>query len=129
MPFMCVSIFHQMNQQSDMVMEGILSYQYKMVACLCPGFGRCLVYRKQTVVVKRYANQTYDKVMGPTMDRNTNKFIWKHEPLDTDGIVCAGERVENRQVLVNKAMPTVTIPSSKTPDLPSDTEYKEVPVT
>jgi len=32
------------------------------------GFGRCLVYRNSKVVLKRYANQTFDKVMGPMVD-------------------------------------------------------------
>ncbi|CAG2212453.1 POLR3B [Mytilus edulis] len=73
------------------------------------GFGRCLVYRKQSVVLKRYANDTFDKVMGPMLDATTHKQIWKHEPLDSDGIGAPGERIDNRQVLVNKAVPAVTI--------------------
>ncbi|GFR63290.1 DNA-directed RNA polymerase subunit beta [Elysia marginata] len=49
--------------------------------------------------------------MGPKVDRDTYKPIWKHQALDMDGIAAAGVRVENRQVMVNKEMPTVTAPS------------------
>lgn len=54
------------------------------------GFGRCLVYKKQTCAVKRYANQTYDRILGPKVDRDTYKPIYKHQPLDTDGIAAPG---------------------------------------
>lgn len=43
-------------------------------------------------------NQTYDRIMGPSKDALTNKVIFKHEPLDTDGIISPGEMVSNKQV-------------------------------
>ncbi|XP_052088053.1 DNA-directed RNA polymerase III subunit RPC2-like isoform X1 [Mytilus californianus] len=95
------------------------------------GFGRCLVYRKQSVVLKRYANDTFDKVMGPMLDATTHKQIWKHEPLDSDGIGAPGERVDNRQVLVNKAVPAVTISPLATtagPPQPRQVDYRDVPI-
>ncbi|XP_076078622.1 DNA-directed RNA polymerase III subunit RPC2-like isoform X1 [Mytilus galloprovincialis] len=95
------------------------------------GFGRCLVYRKQSVVLKRYANDTFDKVMGPMLDATTHKQIWKHEPLDSDGIGAPGERIDNRQVLVNKAVPAVTVsPLSTTagPPQPRQVDYRDVPI-
>ena len=58
--------------------------------CISAGFGRCLVYRKQAVTLKRYANQSFDKVMGPMVDATTHKPMWKHTALDTDGICAAG---------------------------------------
>lgn len=54
------------------------------------GFGRCLVYRKQACTLKRYTNQSFDKVMGPMVDASTHKPIWKHEALDSDGICSPG---------------------------------------
>ena len=54
------------------------------------GFGRCLVYRNQKVYLKRYANQAFDKVMGPLIDAQTRKPIWRHEALDQDGICAPG---------------------------------------
>lgn len=72
------------------------------------GFGRCIVYKKQVVALKRYPNQTCDKIKGPMVDIDTRKPIWKHEVLDMDGIVGVGEIVENKQVLVNKYSPSDT---------------------
>ena len=62
------------------------------------GFGRCLVYRKHGCVLKRYANQTFDKVMGPMVDATTHKQIWKHSALDTDGICAAGRITDGQRV-------------------------------
>lgn len=46
--------------------------------------------------------------MGPTKDATTNKVIYKHEALDTDGIVSPGEQINNKQTMINKEMPAVT---------------------
>lgn len=72
------------------------------------GFGRCMIHKKQVVSLKRYTNQSYDKVMGPMLDAQTRKPIWRHELLDSDGIAMPGERCENKQVLVNKHAPVIT---------------------
>ena len=55
------------------------------------GFGRCLIHKKQVVSLKRYTNQSYDKVMGPMLDATTKKPIWRHELLDMDGIAMPGK--------------------------------------
>lgn len=62
------------------------------------GYGRCLVYRSTKCTMKKYANQTYDKIMGPSIDTNTKKPIWKHSALDNDGIAIPGEMLENKNV-------------------------------
>jgi DNA-directed RNA polymerase III subunit RPC2 len=72
------------------------------------GFGRCMVHKKQVISLKRYTNQSFDKIMGPRLDPNTRKPIWRDEILDLDGIASPGERAENKHVLVNKYSPTVT---------------------
>lgn len=46
--------------------------------------------------------------MGPTKDATTNKVIFKHETLDTDGIVSPGEMLVNKQTMINKEMPAVS---------------------
>lgn len=46
--------------------------------------------------------------MGPTKDATTNKVIYKHDALDTDGIVSPGEQINNKQTMINKEMPAVT---------------------
>jgi len=77
-------------------------------AAIDRGYGRCLVYKSSKCTVKRYANRTYDRIMGPMKDLSTDKIIFKHEALDSDGIVSPGEKVVNKMVLINKEMPTVT---------------------
>ena len=67
------------------------------------GFGRCLVYRNMKVVLKRYANQTFDKVMGPMVDAQTRKPIWRHDILDQDGI-CSPGRLCLRPEWLNGAL-------------------------
>jgi len=72
------------------------------------GYGRCLVYRNTKCSLKRYANQTYDRILGPLLDPETKNPIYKHSALDGDGICAVGCKVDNRMVMVNKSMPTVT---------------------
>ncbi|KAH8027357.1 hypothetical protein HPB51_004709 [Rhipicephalus microplus] len=88
------------------------------------GFGRCQVYRTQKCVIKKYANQTSDKIMGPLVDSTNMMPVWKHEALDADGIARPGSRVENRQVLINKWVPAATAsvpqPDPQSFNLPSD---------
>lgn len=98
-------------------------------ASLDRGFGRCLVYRKQTCAVKRYANRTFDRIMGPSRDAQTGNLIWKHQALDQDGIVAPGEKLSNRQVMVNKSVPVVTQPLQQLPQGTSSAAYKESPIT
>lgn len=69
-------------------------------ASLDRGYGRCLVYRSTKTVLKRYPNQTYDRIMGPSLDSNTNKVAWKHDILDADGIAMPGERAEDKKVCI-----------------------------
>lgn len=63
------------------------------------GFGRCLVYKTTKCLMKRYANQTYDRIQGPLIDTETNKPIWKHDVLDADGIAAPGEQMKDKQVI------------------------------
>lgn len=58
------------------------------------GFGRCLVYKNAKCTLKRYTNQTFDKVMGPMLDAATRKPIWRHEILDADGICSPGKSLK-----------------------------------
>lgn len=101
-------------------------------ASLDRGFGRCIVYRNQKVVLKRYPNQTFDKVMGPSIDAQARKPIWRHEVLDQDGIVAPGERISSKQVMVNKSMPTVgtmtPVPGPGAPRQAPQVEYRDCPI-
>lgn len=77
-------------------------------AAIDRGYGRCLVYKSSKSTVKRYANRTYDRILGPIKDTALDKVIFRHEALDSDGIVSPGERVLNKMVMINKEMPTAT---------------------
>ncbi|XP_015749538.1 PREDICTED: DNA-directed RNA polymerase III subunit RPC2-like, partial [Acropora digitifera] len=74
--------------------------------------------------------KTFDRVMGPSRDASTGEVIWRHRALDADGICAPGERIENKQVLVNKSMPIVSPTGLQpgTPGQPPQPEYKDVPV-
>ncbi|KAF0305075.1 DNA-directed RNA polymerase III subunit RPC2 [Amphibalanus amphitrite] len=100
-------------------------------ASLDRGYGRCLVYRNAKCTLKRYANQTHDRVQGPLVDAVTKEPIWRHRALDADGITAPGEIVENKQVLVNKSMPTITMnPLNAPAGAPRQApEYRDVPIT
>merc|ERR1719500_2124125 len=104
-------------------------------ASLDRGYGRCLVYRNSKTTLKRYANQTSDKILGPLIDAETKVPMWKHEVIDLDGIASPGARVKSRQQLVNKQMPTVTRDplAAAAGDAgvalgPPTTEFKETPL-
>lgn len=98
-------------------------------ASLDRGFGRCIVYRKQVCSLKRYANQSFDRILGPGLDATTRKPIWRHRVLDQDGICSPGERVANKQVLVNKSVPVVTKTLQQTPSgATMQSDYKDCPM-
>ena len=93
------------------------------------GFGRCLVYRSQKAYIRRYPNQTYDKLSGPQSDALTHKRIWAHEVLDQDGMCMPGEKVKDRQVLVNRYTPAETWnPLARSDAQSQQTEHKEAPM-
>ena len=92
------------------------------------GYGRCLVYRNSKTTLKKYENQTYDRIMGPLIDTTTKKPTWKHDVIDADGIAAPGEMVENRKVMVNKSMPAATSSTVSPSNMPGQSEYREVPV-
>lgn len=48
-------------------------------AALDRGYGRCLVYKHAKATARKYANQTTDRLMGPSLDPTTRKPIYKHK--------------------------------------------------
>ncbi|KIH53571.1 DNA-directed RNA polymerase, beta subunit [Ancylostoma duodenale] len=77
-------------------------------ASLDRGYGRCLVYKHAKGTARKYPNQTYDRLMGPSLDPLTRKPIYKHRVLDQEGIVFAGARIYSKQTMINKHMPVVS---------------------
>lgn len=90
------------------------------------GFGRCLVYKNSKCIMKRYPNQTYDRIQGPMVDAQTNQATWRHKCLDNDGIVTPGEKIENKQILVNKSVPSVSVVPGASAN--AAVEYKDTPL-
>ncbi|KAJ9598562.1 hypothetical protein L9F63_010753, partial [Diploptera punctata] len=89
------------------------------------GYGRCLVYRNSKCTLKRYTNQTYDRIMGPLIDSKTMLPAWKHEILDGDGIAAPGEKVENRQIYIQKSEKKKLMNF----EIPGQPEFRDVPTT
>lgn len=48
--------------------------------------------------MKRYPNRTFDRILGPLVDADSKKPIWRHDILDVDGIASPGEMIQDRQV-------------------------------
>ncbi|XP_011169543.1 DNA-directed RNA polymerase III subunit RPC2 isoform X1 [Solenopsis invicta] len=94
------------------------------------GYGRCLVYRNAKCTLKKYANQTQDRIMGPSIDANTKKPLSKHEILDSDGIAAPGELVENKTVMVNKSVPAPSenIGPVRSGNVQTQTEYRNAEI-
>lgn len=76
------------------------------------GFGRCMVMKKASVLLKKYANGTYDRIVAAPGAGTTSTsgggglMLGKYEPLGPDGIVAPGERLLPGAILVNKQIPT-----------------------
>ncbi|EDV21952.1 uncharacterized protein TRIADDRAFT_59462 [Trichoplax adhaerens] len=67
---------------------------------------------------------------GPQADAQTGKTIWKHKVLDADGICMPGEKVESKQILINKSIPSVTsTPIAGTGQKLLQPEYIDMPMT
>eukprot|EP00026_Physarum_polycephalum_P001126 Phypoly_transcript_01127.p1 GENE.Phypoly_transcript_01127~~Phypoly_transcript_01127.p1 ORF type:complete len:1105 (+),score=124.69 Phypoly_transcript_01127:86-3400(+) len=91
------------------------------------GFGRCIVLKKKVEMVKKYANQTYDRVMPPSYGQSaeqSKRVNRKFECLDEDGIVRPGEILHKGQVYLNKYSPLNTTDTVSDPDRLSDSDYK-----
>ena len=91
------------------------------------GFGRCQVFKKATTTLKRYANQQTDRLEGFRMDEDMNP-ISTHAALGTDGLAEVGERLENGQVYINKAVPVQPEPNQNQQVQVDDSDFRETPM-
>ncbi|KAF1780026.1 DNA-directed RNA polymerase, subunit 2 [Phytophthora cactorum] len=105
-------------------------------ASLDRGFGRCMVFKKYQTMIKKYANGSYDRIVGPPdFDslaaaggagmgfRNA-----KYSSLDADGISRVGGIVQNGAIMINKEQPTQFNDSVDGRD-PLDVTYSPSPTT
>lgn len=69
-------------------------------------FGRCFVYRSQKCLLKKSSNNRRDEIHPPPLKTDNPNLYHRVECLDADGIAAPGERVKDRQILVNRYSPT-----------------------
>ncbi|ETV80770.1 hypothetical protein H257_06254 [Aphanomyces astaci] len=99
-------------------------------ASLDRGFGRCMVFKKYQTVVKRYPNNTFDRIVGPPDFEGTgfaSSFRnQRYASLDADGICRVGGQVVSGGVMVNKESPA-NVDINITSDV-QDVSYSPSPV-
>lgn len=111
-------------------------------ASLDRGFGRCMVFRKHQAIMKRYANNTFDRIVGPPENLNdlsstsgsstaaSNSRNQRYASLDSDGICRVGSQVLNGGIMINKEQPVNTSDVEGNPNRPelADTSYSPCPL-
>ncbi|EEB93755.1 hypothetical protein MPER_07551 [Moniliophthora perniciosa FA553] len=73
-------------------------------ASLDRGYGRCQVLRKNTTLIRKYPNGTYDRLADAPLDEN-GKITKKFDIIQPDGLAGVGERVDPGDVYINKQTP------------------------
>ncbi|KAJ2509363.1 DNA-directed RNA polymerase III complex subunit Rpc2 [Coemansia sp. RSA 1939] len=96
-------------------------------ASLDRGFGRCQVLRKFATVVRKYANGTYDRVLGAPMTPD-GKVLPKYTHIDADGMAAPGTRLESGQLYLHKQSP-VDGGNDLAADAAASTEFRPTPLT
>lgn len=95
------------------------------------GFGRCMVIKKSTAVLKKYSNDAQDVSRGPVSAEQfpqgeEDPRYRKQMHLDVDGIAKVGEILEPGHTLVNKFSPPPD-PIDGSP-IPVNPEWKKCPM-
>jgi DNA-directed RNA polymerase III subunit RPC2 len=99
------------------------------------GFGRCIVYRKYSTLIKKYANSTYDRLAAPPplpvpgskeASGPAAARLARYASLDVDGICQPGEKLNTGDVYVNKEVSNNTTEPIRSLDLP-DSAFKSSP--
>lgn len=94
-------------------------------------FGRCFVYKSQKCLLKKSASNGKDDIQPPPSKPENPNMAQRVACLDVDGIVAPGERVSDRQVLVNRYSPTtnpIYTNDNKGATVIGSTNYRENPV-
>ena len=79
------------------------------------GFGRCMVIKKSSTVLKKYSNDSRDEARGPAQpedfpQKENDPRYKRQQFLDDDGICNVGEILEPNHVLVNRFSPPSEMP-------------------
>ncbi|XP_047306154.1 DNA-directed RNA polymerase III subunit 2-like [Impatiens glandulifera] len=91
-------------------------------ATLDRGFGRCIVMKKMPSVLKKYGNNSQDRIIRPIKE---GCYAEKMNILDNDGIASPGEIIRSGDIYVNKQIPLVTSGETRLSDFLDDKEYRD----
>lgn len=78
------------------------------------GYGRCMVLKKHAIAVRRYANQTRDRLVAPpaitagATGGAAAALARRYRVIDVDGLPRVGEPIQDGEILVNKETPVST---------------------
>ncbi|KAJ7536311.1 hypothetical protein O6H91_12G064000 [Diphasiastrum complanatum] len=89
------------------------------------GFGRCIVLKKFSTVIKKYQNRTSDRILAPRIF--VLNPLSRSQLLDQDGIAAVGERISDKDVYVNKESPKNVRENVLNPMAMPDSAYKPTP--
>jgi len=81
--------------------------------------------RKYSTVIKKYPNQSFDRIVGPPPDGSGG---WKFDVLENDGICAVGEPIEPGQVYINKQTPANTNNTLQDVAAVAEVGYKAAPM-
>lgn len=97
-------------------------------ASLDRGYGRCQVFRKNTALIRKYPNGTFDRLADAPVDEN-GEVPSKYSSLEADGLAGAGERLNPGDVYINKQTPSNANDNSFTGQPGASTTYRNTPMT
>src|SRR3989338_3107510 len=88
-----------------------------------------MVMKKATARVRKYNNQTYDRLVAPPKEIGPDgKERLGDEPrrVDDDGIVMVGEKITEGEIYLNKEMPKNTTDTMRSMAIPPDFYRKAI---
>ena len=91
------------------------------------GFGRCFVMKKFTTNIRKYANQTSDRIVYTSHDGNESLKA-RHKNVDLDGLTRVGERLLSGSIIVNKQVPKNTMDDMPNLSSLGSNDYKPAPL-
>jgi DNA-directed RNA polymerase III subunit RPC2 len=94
-------------------------------ASLDRGFGRCLVMRRYSAALKKYANRACDRVGRPGGGAAAQA---RFRALDADGIAAPGEPLGQGECLVHKQVPLNTRDAQGAAGALPDAAFRPAPV-
>ncbi|MCO5550846.1 hypothetical protein L7F22_004339 [Adiantum nelumboides] len=96
------------------------------------GFGRCIVMKKSSALIKKYTNRTSDRIVAPKLiaDKEGRLRVPDRAQLqDYDGIAGVGEIIRPGDIYINKESPINTRDNMPNPMAIPDSAYKPTPMT